>query len=398
MMLLLKETKRPMQSKNFSSTDSMLVKKGYGLINPMHCSDSEYSKLEKATLMLKGIPMFTQDTFSELFTPQIGYSFYVTLEDLLNSYQNEQFHQYSIKPGNVINLLTKSEDGLLLGHKLSRHIEVAYMEDNLEGSDILDPSKFVIGGGRHRLCAIIFAVVMSWIWDSGADAVKALTTPDELAALSNTILADETIRSLQVPVVPVPYDIEYIRRSNQSRRWSSSENSFIKLQSVGVEATIIGIATAILDKRINVGEGWGDMFSLLAQIDPDTLLESQTAFNLGKKVYNHLKRSKFLFPNSPVNLEKLVTALWEALPPFINELKRKGCTNIARYGLDTLMLELGAHALHKSEGLWSPEPAKPTPSNRGRGRKKGTTVAVVPSIAEPDISDAIEDEDLALIQ
>lgn len=79
---------------------------------------------------------------------------FVTIEELVNSEDNEDYTQFDIVPGRVSNLLHNSDKtGLLQGQGLLLDPEIFFTLDEFNQSGILAP--FIIGSGRHRLVSLL---------------------------------------------------------------------------------------------------------------------------------------------------------------------------------------------------------------------------------------------------
>lgn len=357
----------------FTSNNTMLANHGYGVVNPGATSTTELKQYETALKILKENPIDYKDA-SSLFERQVGYTFQVPLQTLLMSWEHEEFSQYSVKPGNVLKLLVGA-DGLLTGNKLSRHIEAAYPEANVrEDGSIIDLFNVIIGGGRHRLGAIIFILVFSQMVLRGIDPLTLITNPDGLADTAMDIMEEDAFLEVMIPVQPVAYSLQYIARSNQSRRMDASENNFIALQSQGVGINLVDIAKAVVNKQVSPTKGWSAMFALLAD-SKDVGLTTLAGSQLGGKVFNFLKAQKFPFPTKAENLVTIIQAAWERVPLEVELQLKNGVTNMARQGVPAITSNLGGWIKMNARSLYSPDSEVPAnvKAKSTKGKKTGET-------------------------
>lgn len=341
------------------TNSSMISSHGYGLLNFLALSDSEYKMLERAIEALKVKPVDASN-FHQLFERQVGYSFTIPFSALYFSWENEEFSQYSVKPKLVLNLLVSPVDGLLNGNKLSRHIEVGFREDNVrEDGSIIDVLGAIIAGGRHRYTALLNILILSEMLKRGIDVLNL--HQDDLREIAKEIAESDEIQDLQVPVQPVLYSLQYISRSNQSRRMDGSENLLINLQVQNVGMNLTDIALAATNKVLTPAKAWQAMFALLAD-SGEAEITPLASKDLGGKLFralnDHAKgktKNAYKFPVRAENLVKLVQALWERVPSEIQQVKAKGFTNIARDGVGSIALNLAGYALTNGTSLWDAE-------------------------------------------
>jgi hypothetical protein len=81
--------------------------------------------------------------------------YFVSLERLAESLQNEKGSQYGIIPGRVLKVLFDKPNGLFLTQKLLQHIEVGVVIEDLNSAPNFDDVEIVITAGRHRLVSIL---------------------------------------------------------------------------------------------------------------------------------------------------------------------------------------------------------------------------------------------------
>jgi len=351
--------------------------RGYGLVNPAACTDKELKQYLQAIDLIAA--MGDKDLLS-LQNPQVGYNFTMTFENISMSWENDDFIQQEIKPGNVLNLLLDPDAGLLTGHTLVRHIVMMFPPTALdENKNPVEVDTGILCDGRNRFAVLVFIKIIQLLMKQQIDIKKLVQTDvDALQKVSLAVMYSEEFRNSRTYVHAAWYDSKFVELANSVRKMPVDEKIFIQLQNMGIDITEHSILQGILTKKCSLSIGFQGLFTLM-NIKKNLNITNVCACAIGRKVAGFLKGNKYVFPSKEEDFSTLLDLAWTRVGVEINVLLDQGMTEIARFGVAPIATNVGNYITSQGYKAWmSPEQlatlkAAPKKGSSKKGSPKNTS-------------------------
>lgn len=300
------------------------------LIAEQLLSTSAQKKFDKLETSLEANPFVLAELCPHIIEGVGHAAFYVTMGELLDSHLNETYTQYTVKPERVLDLMTSGDYALAKVRTLYKPIHIGFESIYLDNGVPVADAPFVITGGRHRFTALITVYTLSGI----------------------DICSDE-FRAMKIRVEPELYSLAAIECDNGSRSMSSGERVALEAQRKDVDVNDTSeIIAAIGDKRLTKTKAFSLLFQARHTEEPVTDLQLNTLGTLGGKFINALIK---LDPTQSARLkevnhaEKILDLAFEKMPIVLAQLTKKGVTNIALNGVNSMAESLATYAASKTK-------------------------------------------------
>lgn len=326
------------------------INRGYGLINPVACTDKELKQYLAAVDLISGM---LDMSLLDMQNIQVGYSFTMDLGTLCDSWQNDDFIQQEIRPATILNLLLDPKKGLLTGNTLVRHIVAMFPPNALDEQNIpVELDTGVISDGRHRFSTKVFIKIIQLLLKQEVNVKELIQNdPEELKTKSLVVMDSEEFRNTITYVHPALYDPRYVELANTVRKMPVDEKIFIKLQNAGIDISEHSIAKAIIARDCTVSDGMQGLFTLM-NVTRSLAITNVTACSIGKKVAAYLKDKKYMYPSTAEDFSRFIDLAWTRVGMELNSLLDQGVTEIARHGVAPIATNVGNYIASQGFKAW----------------------------------------------